>query len=153
MIAYALDASGFLTHTSSLGADLSLIVVIVAAVLLTAGVVLARRRSYDAHRWVQTSAVILNAVPVVFWMIRSLWLYILPGLPGTLNTGSHVLAVVHAVTGAVGVALGVFVVVRANQLTARGESVSRYKGLMRGTYVVYLAGVALGIALYVVTYG
>ena len=44
MIAYALDASGFLTHKSSVGADLSLLLSAVVIVLLTAGVVMARRR-------------------------------------------------------------------------------------------------------------
>ena len=59
----------------------------------------------------------------------------------------------HAVTGLVGVALGLFVVIRANQLTARGESVARYKGLMRAAYIVYLLGTALGVWVYVAIYG
>jgi len=71
MIAYALDATGFLTGRSSLGADLSLLLSAAVIVLLTAGVVLARRRRYEAHRWLQTSGVILNAVLVAFWMAVS----------------------------------------------------------------------------------
>jgi len=153
MIAYALDASGFFTAKSSLGADLSLVISVVAAILLTAGVLLVRRRRYEAHRWVQTVAVILNAFLVALWMVRSLWLYILPGVPGSLSSGSHALAAVHAAIGAVGVTLGIFIVVRANQLTARRRTVSPYKMAMRVAYVVYLLGVVLGIALYVVTYG
>lgn len=153
MIAYALDASGFLTGRSSLGADLSLLLSAAVIVLLTAGVVLARRRRYDAHRWLQTSGVILNAVLVIFWMAVSLWRFILPGIPGTLSNHGHTLAAAHAVVGVAGVALGVFLVVRANQLTRRGESVSRYKTAMRVAYFVYLAAFVLGVWLYVVTYG
>jgi hypothetical protein len=97
--------------------------------------------------------VILNAVLVAVWMVRSLMRYILPGLPGSLSEKGHTLAVVHAATGAVGVALGVFIVVRATQLTRRGESVGHYKRGMRVAYLVYLAGFALGVALYIVTYG
>jgi uncharacterized membrane protein YozB (DUF420 family) len=149
----ALATSGFLTGRSSLGADLTLLVSVAAVVLLTAGVVLARRRRYDAHRWAQTVAVILNAVLVAVWMVQSLVRFILPGVPGSLSEKGHALAAVHAATGALGVALGVFIVVRAAQLTRRGKSVSRYKTAMRVAYLVYLAGFALGVALYVVTYG
>jgi uncharacterized membrane protein YozB (DUF420 family) len=153
VIAYALDASGFLTGRSSLGADLSLLLSAAVIVLLTAGVVLARRRRYEAHRWLQTSGVMLNAVLVAFWMAVSLVRFILPGIPGTLSKHGHTLAAVHASVGLVGAALGIFLVIRAGQLTRRGESVSRYKTAMRVAYFVYLAAFVLGAWLYVVTYG
>jgi uncharacterized membrane protein YozB (DUF420 family) len=152
MVAY-LDGAGFLGTNGSVGADLSLIVALAAFVTLTVGVVLARTQRYAAHRWVQTVAVILNAVPVVVWMIRSYWLYVRPGLPGNLEESVNALTTVHAVTGLVGVVIGLFVVIRANQLTARGESVARYKNRMRAAYVVYLLGTALGVWVYVVLYG
>ena len=44
-------------------------------------------------------------------------------------------------------------VIRANQLTARGESLARYKGLMRAAYIVYLLATALGVWVYVAIYG
>lgn len=152
MIAY-LGGAGFLGTKGSLGADLALVVALAAFVLLTVGVVLARTRRYSAHRWVQTAAACLNALPVVVWMIRSYWLYIRPGLPGNLSSYVDGLTTVHAVTGLVGVVLGLFVVIRANQLEARGESVSRYKGWMRAAYVVYLLGTALGVWVYAAIYG
>ena len=152
MIAY-LDGAGFLGAEGSMGADLTLVAMLVAFVLLTAGVVLARARRYAAHRWMQTAAVILNAVPVVLWMIRSYWLYVLPDLPGNLRSWDHALTTVHAVTGLVGVVLGLFIVIRANQLEARRESVGRYKAWMKVAYVVYLLGTALGVWVYAVIYG
>ena len=148
-----LDGSGFLGTNGSVGADLTLLVMIVAFVLLTVGVVLARSGRYPAHRWVQTVAVILNAVPVVVWMIRSYWLYVRPDLPGNLSKSIDALTTVHAVAGLVGVVLGLFVVIRAGQLTARGESVGRYKNWMRAAYVVYLLATVLGVWVYVELYG
>jgi uncharacterized membrane protein YozB (DUF420 family) len=133
--------------------DLSLVIVIVAFAMLTLGVVLARAKHYGAHRWVQTSAVALNAVPVVFWMIRSFRLFVLPGLPGNLSKSIDALTTVHAVTGLIGVVLGVFIVIRANQLAAKGRSLRRYKNHMRTAYVVYLVGTALGVWVYVALYG
>jgi uncharacterized membrane protein YozB (DUF420 family) len=153
VIAYALDASGFLTHKSSVGADVTLLLSAAVIVLLTAGVVLARRRRYEAHRWVQTSAVALNAVLAAFWMAVSLARFILPGIPASLSEHGHTLAAVHAAVGVAAAALGIFLVIRANQLTRRGKSVSRYKTTMRVTYFVYLAAFVLGVWLYVMTYG
>ena len=80
----------------------------------------------------------------VAWMIRSYWLYVRPDLPGNLSKSIDALTTVHAVAGLVGVVLGLFVVIRANQLTARGESVARYKGWMRAAYIVYLLGHGAG---------
>ncbi len=152
MIAY-LDGAGFVTAHSSIGADLSLVVMIAAFALLTTGVVLAKSKRYAAHRWVQTAAVVLNAVPVVVWMIRSFRLYVLPGLPGNLGKSVDAVTTVHAVVGLLGVVIGVFVVIRANQLEARGESLARYKTPMRLAYIVYLLGTALGVWVYVAIYG
>ena len=153
MIAAAAGASGFITARSSLGADLSLVASVAAVVLLTVGVLLVRRRHYDAHRWLQSGAVVLNAVPALLWMAVSLVRYILPGVPGTLAEHGHMLAAVHGAVGACGVALGLFLLVRGNQLMARGQSLRRYRTVMRTAYVLYLAGMVLGVALYVVTYG
>ena len=152
MVAY-LDGAGFLNTNGSVGADLALVVILVAFVMLTIGVVLARTGRYTAHRWVQTVAVILNAIPVVVWMVRSYWLYVRPDLPGNLSRSVDALTTAHAVAGLVGVVLGLFVVVRAGQLTARGESVGRYKNWMRAAYVVYLLATVLGVWVYVTLYG
>jgi uncharacterized membrane protein YozB (DUF420 family) len=152
MVAY-LGGRGFLGTRGTIGADLALVVMLVAFALLTTGVVLALTRRYTAHRWVQTTAVCLNAIPVVFWMVRAYWLYVRPGLPGNLSRPVVALTTVHAVAGLVGVALGLFVMIRANQLTARGESVGRYKNWMRAAYVVYLLATVLGVWVYVRVYG
>ncbi len=151
MIAF-LDGPGFLWTHGSMGADLSLVISIVAAAMLTAGIVLAKKKRYGEHRWMQTASVGLNAVPVVFWMIRSLWLYVLPGLPGTLRSGAEALTAVHALTGAIGVALGVVIAIRANQLWAQGKSLRPWVPAMRTAYAVYMLALALGIAVYIVIY-
>jgi uncharacterized membrane protein YozB (DUF420 family) len=152
MIGY-LNGAGFLSSHGSIGADLSLVIMVVAAIMLTVGVVLVKAKRYEAHRWVQTAAVVLNAVPVVAWMIRSYWLYIRPGLPGNLGRSVDALTTVHAVAGAIGVVIGLSVMIRANQLAAKGESLSRYRTAMRIAYVVYVLATALGIWVYVTTYG
>ena len=144
---------GFLGTKGTLGPDLTLVLSLVAAVLLTVGVVLARRRSYSGHRWVQTAAVCLNAVLVIVWMIRSFRLYVLPGFPSDLSNGTYAFTTVHAVVGLIGVVLGVYLVIRGNQLMASGRSLAGYKTAMRVAYLVYIAGTVLGVVLYVILYG
>jgi uncharacterized membrane protein YozB (DUF420 family) len=152
MVGY-LDGAGFITAHASIGADLSLVITVAAAILLTVGVVLAKSKRYKAHRWVQTAAVCLNAVPVIFWMIRSFWLYVRPGLPGNLSKTVDAVTSVHALVGLIGVVIGMVIMIRANQLMARGESLSRFKTRMRIAYVVYLVATALGIWVYIALYG
>ena len=59
----------------------------------------------------------------------------------------------HAATGLIGVVLGVFVMIRANQLEAKGQSLSRYKLPMSIAYFVYLFATALGVWVYFIAYG
>ncbi len=143
---------GFLGTDGTLGPDLSLLLSLVALALLTLGVVLARRKQYEAHRWIQTAAVCVSVVPTAAWMIRSLRLYVLPGLPGNLVYGSYVLTAVHAVVGAVAVVMGVVLVVRGTQLMAAGRSLTGYRAAMGVAYLAYVVGTALGVALYIVLY-
>jgi len=151
MIAF-LQGSGFIGAHGTLGSDLSLLITLVAAAMLTIGWRLAVARRYGAHRWVQTAAVCLNLVPVAVWMIRFYVLYVLPEIPAQLGKGTYALTTIHGVVGAIGVALGVFVVIRANQLEAKGQSLSRYKTSMRIAYLLYMLGTALGVAVYFVVY-
>lgn len=145
--------ASFLGTKAAFSADFSLVVTVVAAVLLTIGWRLAVARRYEAHRWTQTVAVILNAIPVAYWMVRSFFTYVAPDLPGILDRGSYLLTTVHAVVGAIGVVVGVYVVIRANQFEVRGRDIAPLKTAMRIAYLVYTLAVLLGIAVYVALYG
>jgi uncharacterized membrane protein YozB (DUF420 family) len=151
MVAF-LQGPGFLGAHGTLGSDMSLIVALTATATLTVGWRLAVARRYGAHRWVQTAAVCLNLIPVVVWMIRNFVLYTLPEIPAQLGKQTYALTTIHAAVGAIGVALGVFVMIRANQLAARGQSLRRYKTPMRIAYAVYVLGTVLGVSVYYVVY-
>lgn len=130
-----------------------MVLMVLAAVLFTIGWRLAVRKRYEAHRWVQTSAVALNAVVVAAWMIRSFVLYVLPAIPAKLAHGSYAVATVHAFVGAIGLVLGVFVALRANELVPRRLRFKDYKRFMRASYALYLLGTLTGAILFVVAYG
>jgi uncharacterized membrane protein YozB (DUF420 family) len=135
-----------------LGSDLALIAMLVAAVLFTVGWRLAVRKDLEAHRWVMTAAVILNLIPVAIWMIRYFALYTLPELPQQLGKGVYALTTIHAIVGAIGVVLGVFVALRGNELVPKALRFKDYKAFMRPAYVLYMAGTVLGVAVYLVVY-
>jgi uncharacterized membrane protein YozB (DUF420 family) len=147
-----LQSHGFLGTTAGLGADLSLVLMVLAAVLFTIGVVLIHRKNTAAHRWVQTAAACLNAVLVLAWMIRSLVVNIIPDIPSKLGQSSYAVTTIHAVVGAVGLVLGLFVVLRANGLVPKSLQFANYKLYMRSAYVLYMAGTVLGVVAYIVAY-
>ena len=148
-----LQGAGLLGTTAPFGADVSLLLTVLAAVLLTIGWRLAVRGRYEAHRWVQTTAVGLDAAVVVAWMIRSFVLYVLPVIPAKLDERSYAIATVHALVGAIAVVVGVFVVLRGNELVPRRLAFKDYKPFMRSSYVLYLLGTLTGVTLFVVAYG
>ena len=147
-----LQGPGFLGTNGTLGADIALVLSLLAAALFTVGWRLAVLQRFEAHRWVQTAAAALNAVLVVAWMIRSFVVYILPGVPGKFAEGSYAVATIHAAVGVLGLALGWFVVLRGHELVPRGLRFSNYKLFMRAAYALYLLGTLTGVIVYYVVY-
>ena len=122
-----LTGAGPVATTAPLGADVSLILTLLAAVLFTVGWRLAVRKHFEAHRWVQTAAACLNAVVVFSWMIRSFVLYLLPGHSG--QAGPELVRRHDGPRrrGPIGLVLGVFVVLRGNELVPQRLRFANYK--------------------------
>jgi putative membrane protein len=146
------NGPGFLGTTATFHSDAALILILVTAVLFTIGWQLAVRKRYEAHRWVQTSAVIINTLVVLFVMISSFLTHILPGIPGKLNQGDYAVTTVHALVGLVGLVLGVFIVLRGNQLVPKALRFSNYKRFMRTAYALYMLAILLGVVVYILVY-
>ncbi len=143
---------GFLATNAPLVADLSLVLTLLSVLLLTIGIPLIRRHQVHAHRWVQTAAVILNTIVVLIAMIRPLVLYILPELPDRFSQIPFGITAVHAVVGTIGVILGVYVVLRGNNLVPKRMRFKNYKSIMRISYGIYLLATLLGLVVYLQTY-
>jgi uncharacterized membrane protein YozB (DUF420 family) len=147
-----LNGAGFLGNNAPFGSDLSLVVMIVAAALFTVGWRLAVRKRFDTHRRVMTTAVLLNLIPVAVWMIRYFTLYTFPELPARLAQTPYAVTTVHAAVGAIGVVLGVFVMLRGNELVPKALRFTNYKAFMRPAYALYMVGTVLGVLVYLVVY-
>jgi uncharacterized membrane protein YozB (DUF420 family) len=147
-----LNGPGFFGTTANFRSDATLALVLITAVMLTVGWILALQKRYEAHRWVQTSAVILNTFAVVFTMMGSYLIHILPGIPAKLNQGDYAVTTVHALVGLVGMVLGVFIVLRGNKLVPKALRFKNYKLFMRTSYTLYMLATFLGVIVYLLVY-
>jgi len=144
--------SGFLGTNAPFISDLTLVLMLLTALLLTLGWQLAVRRRYNAHRWVQTWAVVLNTVVVLIVMISSFVIFILPGIPGKLGVGSYGITTVHALVGLVSLILGVYLVLGGNGLLPKRLRYTNYKRWMRTSYALYMLATLLGVVVYIIVF-
>jgi uncharacterized membrane protein YozB (DUF420 family) len=147
-----LNGPGFLGTHAPFVSDLSLMLILLTAILFTIGWQLARHGHYEIHRWVQTVAVILNTIVVLGVMIGSYVTHILPGIPGKLITGDYAVTTVHALVGLIGLLLGIFVVLRGNELVPEALRFKNYKLFMRTSYAFYMLATLLGVIVYLLTF-
>ncbi len=144
------ETGGFLGTAASTNADLILVGSILVALLMTLGAYLAMRRQYEAHRWIQSVAVGLNALLVVM-MIMAL-LAVDPAENVGLPVSAFVTMTSHEIVGAIAVLFGVFVTLRGNELVPQRFKFANYKPYMRRAYGLYMLATLIGIGVYMVLY-
>jgi plastocyanin/uncharacterized membrane protein YozB (DUF420 family) len=143
-----MNGRGFLGTNASVLADISLVLGILVALTLTAGMLLAVRKRYEAHRWVQTAAVTINVIQVLTIMVASFFKSAAPGIPQKLSETYYQAAAIHALLGAITLIFGTFVALRGNGLVPRALKFKNYKLFMRTAYGLYITVTLLGIWVY-----
>jgi plastocyanin len=146
-----MNARGFLGTSASLLSDLSLVLGVLVALTLTVGIVMAVRKKFKIHRWIQSTAVTLNVVQVAVIMIGSFARSATPGIPARLHEHYFAIAAAHGSLGAITLLFGVFVAVRANELLPGPLRLMRFhnfKLFMRTAYALYMTTTAFGVAVY-----
>lgn len=146
------DQLGFLGTKAPLRSDVTLILILITAALFTIGRRLALNKQFEAHRWVQTVTATLNAIVVLLAMVTVFVVYILPGIPGKLLQGSYGVTTVHGLVGAIGLILGIFIVLRGNNLVPQSLRFKNYKLFMRTSYALYMFATLLGVVVYIMAY-
>jgi uncharacterized membrane protein YozB (DUF420 family) len=144
-----LTSPGFLGTKATLRSDLTMVLILITAVLFNLGFFLARQKQFNAHRWVQTTTVILNTLVVVISMVTSYIIHILPGIPEKLGQGDYAVTTIHAIIGGIGVVFGVFVALRGNELVPKNIRFNNYKLFMRWAYAMYMLATIGGVAIYI----
>jgi uncharacterized membrane protein YozB (DUF420 family) len=143
-----LHSPGFLGTRANFAADATLIAMVIIGVLFTIGFVLARQKHYEAHRWVQTTAVGANLVLVLWMMILPFRDFVLRDIDGPRPGYFYTVTAIHAILGLTAVILGVFIVLRANGLMIKSLRFNNYKAFMRTSYALYILTILSGIAVY-----
>jgi uncharacterized membrane protein YozB (DUF420 family) len=146
-----MEPSGILGTRAHLGADLALIGSILVAIAFTVGAWLARRGQYEAHRWVQTIAAVVNLLLVLGIMIPAL-INVDPAENVDLPGSAFLSMTGHEIVGTVALLFGLFVVLRGNNLVPERFKFRNYKPYMRWAYGLYMAATLVGIAVYAVLY-
>ena len=70
----------------------------------------------------------------------------------SVNAAARLVYFPLAIVGAIGVVLGVFVALRGNELVPKALRFKNYKAFMLPAYGLYMAGTALGVAVYLVVF-
>ena len=143
-----LHRPGFLGTHANFAADLTLVVMLFGAALFTLGVVMALRRRYQVHRWIQTTAAGLNAMMVLWMMILPFRDFVLRDLGGPRPAFFYTITAAHAIIGFTGLTFGLFVTLRGNELVPKRLKFNNYKLFMRVAYGLYMLATLLGIWVY-----
>lgn len=147
---------GFLSTPADFLADLNLTLHLIMALALLAGAGFARRKDFATHQKIQTAVVLLNIPLIAGIMLTSFLEEVAPGLPHSLVRPRNTVAAVHALLGAFGELLGLFVVLRMTPATRRlipgFLRFQNVKGVMRFTLGTWWAITLFGLATYYVWY-
>ena len=144
-----LHQPGFVGTAANFAADMTLLIMLVAGATFTFGAVLALRKQYGAHRWVQTVTVVVSTILVFWMMVLPFRDFILPGIPAQVGEQFYAVTILHAVVGLVALPVGLFVTLRGNELVPSRFKFRNYKPYMRTAYALYMLTILLGVWVYI----
>jgi len=113
IVALSLPVKGFLGTGATFEADVNLVVQLLMAGALVAGVILARRKRYRAHGICQTTVLFLNLLMIGLVMWPSFRRQVNPRLPKLLHKAYYAAPMIHAALGITAELLGLYIVLLA----------------------------------------
>ena len=145
-----LHSAGFLGTKANWAADFTLVVGLIVAVLFSYGFYLARQGKYEAHKWVQTTAVVTNLILVFWLMVLPFRDFVAaPDNPAMLPAIALTVTRFHGLIGGSGLIFGCFVALRGHGLMIKPLRFNNYKLFMRVAYGLYMAATLIGIFVYI----
>lgn len=146
--------SPFLGLEAPAAANASLAAQLLMGAALLAGTALARRRMFRAHAACQSAVVLLNLIPIAFFMLPVFARGVAPGLRGRLGEPFYAVSAAHAALGAAAELLGLYIILRAGtNLLPEALRFRSYKKWMRAELALWWLVIALGVGTYFVWYG
>lgn len=140
---------GFLGNGATLRADINLVVQLAMGVALLIGMWLARRKKFRAHKYCQSSVMILNLVMIFLIMAPSFHRQVEPQIPEKIGESFYGVAFAHAALGTIAELLGIYIVlVAATKLLPDRLRFKRFKPWMRTELALWWVVILLGIGTY-----
>lgn len=144
---------GFLGTGATFRADLNLVIQLTMAFALVVGMFLAKRKQFRAHKYCQTSVMLLNLVMIFLIMRPSFHKQVEPQLPDGLKEAYYFVPFVHATLGTIAEVLGIYIVlVAGTKLVPQKLRFKRYKPWMRTELALWWIVVLLGVCTYYIWY-
>ncbi|MEW6208365.1 MAG: DUF420 domain-containing protein [Acidobacteriota bacterium] len=141
--------NGFLGTGATFQADLNLVVQIVMGLMLLFGMALARKKNFRAHKYCQSSVMILNLAMIFLIMAPSFHRQVEPNLPAKLADSYYLVATIHAALGTIAELLGLYIVlVAATRLLPQKLRFRRYKPWMRSELALWWIVILFGMGTY-----
>src|SRR2546423_8504299 len=145
--------NGFLGTGATLRADLNLLVQIAMGAALLVGMMLARRKRFEAHKRCQATVVLLNLLMIFLVMAPSYHRSVEPQMPGGLRDVYYLLPFIHTVLGTITEMLGLYIIlVAATNWLPRRLKFDPYRPWMRTCLTLWWVVILLGIGIYYVWY-
>jgi plastocyanin/uncharacterized membrane protein YozB (DUF420 family) len=145
--------NGFLGTGATFRADLNLVVQLSMGLALLVGMFLAKRKKFRAHKYCQSSVMLLNLVMIFLIMAPSFHKQVEPQVPGGLKEAYYLAPYTHAILGSIAEVLGLYIVlVAATNLLPRRLRFKRYKPWMRIELALWWIVVLIGVSTYFIWY-
>jgi hypothetical protein len=112
-----------------------------------------RRGHVRAHRYIQSSLVLVNVPIVLIWMIPRYVTQVWPGIPDEITTPYYLVPTLMLAAGVAAEALGIFIIlVAATTWIPERLRFRNYKRWMRTELVLWWGVVIFGLSTYYVWY-
>ncbi|HXG67617.1 MAG TPA: DUF420 domain-containing protein [Blastocatellia bacterium] len=140
---------GFLGTGATFRADLNLVIQLAMGLALLVGMWLARRKQFTAHKYCQSSVIVLNLAMIFLIMAPSFHRQVEPEIPAKLGDAYYGVAFIHAALGTVAELLGIYIIlVAGTKLIPKKLRFRRYKPWMRTELALWWVVILLGIGTY-----
>ena len=132
---------------------INLIAQLLMGAALFTGMVLARRKRFRAHAICQSAVVLLNLIPIFYFMAPVFHRAVQPGLPRRLNDSFFSVSTAHAAVGTIAEILGIYIIlVAGTKLVPEAFRFKNWKRWMRLELTIWWITIALGLVTYYVWY-
>lgn len=129
--------------------NLNLTVQILMGVALLVGMLLARRKKFTAHKYCQSSVMILNLVMIFLIMSPSFHRQVQPQIPHGLNDPYYFVALMHASLGGIAELLGLYIVlVAGTNILPKRLRFDNYRPWMRTELALWWVVLLFGFGVY-----